>query len=197
MKLTELNIINGLKNGDDLTYIHVFREYYVPLCAYALRYVDRKEVAEEIVSEVFFKILENRETLKINTTIKGYLFKAVCNSSINYLHKRKKEKSLENTFDEDLFKNSLFFSTADEVSERSILMEDIGDKIEEAILQLPKQQQKAFRLKRFEGKKNKEVAEIMGISIKTVEMHLSKAMITLREKLEKYLPAFLLFILLK
>ena len=42
------------------------------------------------------------------------------------------------------------------------------------------QQQKAFRLKRFDGKKNKEVAEIMGLSIKTVEMHLSKAMLTLR-----------------
>lgn len=197
MNLTELNIIQGLKNGDEVTYIHVFREYYVPLCAYALRYAERKEIAEEIVSEVFFKLLENRKNLQINTSIKGYLFKAVCNSSLNYLRDRKKEKSIENTLDEDFFKNSLFFSTTDELNEKSFLMEDINEKIEEAVAQLPGQQQKAFRLKRFEGKKNREVAELMGISIKTVEMHLSKAMITLREKLEQYLPAFLLFILLK
>jgi len=62
---------------------------------------------------------------------------------------------------------------------------------------LPGQQQKVFRLKRFEGKKNREVAEIMGLSIKTVEMHLSKATLNLRQKLQDYLPSFLLFLLLK
>lgn len=197
MKLTELNIINGLKNGDELTYVQVFREYYVPLCAYSLRYVDRKEIAEEIVSDVFFKLLENRKTLLISTSVKGYLFKAVCNSSLNYLRNRKKVKCIENTFDEELYENSLFFSIFDEVNDESILMEDINEKIEEAVAQLPAQQQKAFRLKRFEGKKNKEVAALMGISIKTVEMHLSKAMYTLREKLQRYLPVFFLYILLK
>ena len=86
---------------------------------------------------------------------------------------------------------------SEEMDEQSLTMESINEKIEEAVSLLPEQQQKVFRLKRFEGKMNKEVAEIMGLSIKTVEMHLSKATLNLRKTLKDYLPSFLLFLLLK
>jgi len=62
---------------------------------------------------------------------------------------------------------------------------------------LPLKQQEAYRLKSFEAKKNKEIAEEMGIAVKTAEMHLSKAMISMRNNLKDYLPTFLLFMLLK
>ena len=197
MKLEEINIVAGLQNGNEETYLLLFRKYYVSLCAYSRKYVGRKDVAEEIVSAVFFKIWENRKSLKIKESVKAYLFQAVCNNSLNHLRNLKKEESLEDYFNETTSDNIGFISSLDEEKESTLLMEDISLKIEEVVQQLPQQQQKAFRLKRFEGKKNKEVAEIMGISVKTVEMHLSKAMFTLREKLKNYLPAFLLFILLK
>lgn len=197
MNLEEQNIIAGLQSGDEKTYIYVFRKYYISLCAYSRRYVGRKDVAEEIVSDVFYKIWENRKSLQIKVSIKSYLFQAVCNNSLYHLRKIKKEESLEDYFKDNSFENIGFVSPFEEINEKSVLMEDISGRLEEIVDQLPGQQQKAFRLKRFEGKKNKEVAEIMGISVKTVEMHLSKAMLTLREKLKKYLPAFLLFILLK
>jgi RNA polymerase sigma-70 factor (ECF subfamily) len=121
----------------------------------------------------------------------------VCNNSLNYLRKLKKEEILDKYFLETSSENIGFASMTEEIEEQSLTMESINEKIEEAVRLLPEQQQKAFRLKRFEGKKNKEVAEIMGLSVKTVEMHISKASLNLRQRLKDYLPAFLLFLLLK
>ena len=189
--------ITGLIIGDEETYISLFREYYVSLCAYSRRYVGRKDVAEEIVSDTFLKIWESRASLQINTSVKSYLFQAVCNNSLNYLRKLKKEETLDEYFMETTSENIGFASISEEIDEQSLAMESMNEKIEEAVCLLPVQQQKVFRLKRFEGKKNKEIAEILGISVKTVEMHLSKATLALRQKLKDYLPAFLLFLLLK
>lgn len=191
------NIIKGLVLGDEETYISLFREYYVPLCAYSRRYVGRKDVAEEIVSDTFLKIWENRASIQINTSIKSYLFQAVYNNSLYYLRKLKNEAILEDYFSNTASENIAFSTLADEIPEESLVMDDINTRIEEAVGKLPDQQQKAFRLKRFDGRKNAEVAEIMGISVKTVEMHLAKATLTLRKNLKDYLPSFLLFLLLK
>jgi RNA polymerase sigma-70 factor (ECF subfamily) len=191
------NIIKGLVLGDEETYISLFREYYIPLCAYSRRYVGRKDVAEEIVSDTFLKIWENRASIQINTSIKSYLFQAVYNNSLYYLRKLKNGAILEDYFSNTASENIAFSTLADEIPEESLVMDDINTRIEEAVGQLPDQQQKAFRLKRFDGRKNAEVAEIMGISVKTVEMHLAKATLTLRKNLKDYLPSFLLFLLLK
>ena len=191
------NIVNGLIIGDEETYIFLFREYYVSLCSYSRRYVGRKDIAEEIVSDTFLKIWENRETIQIKISVKAYLFHAVCNNSLSYLRKLKKEEILDEYFLETSSENIGFTSVSEEIEEQSLTLENINEKIEEAVSLLPEQQQKVFRLKRFEGKKNREVAEIMGLSIKTVEMHLSKATLNLRQKLQDYLPSFLLFLLLK
>ena len=190
-------VIKGLILGDEETYISLFREYYVPLCAYSRRYVGRKDVAEEIVSDTFLKIWENRASIQINTSIKSYLFQAVYNNSLYYLRKLKNEAILEDYFSNTASENIAFSTLADETPEESLVMDDINTRIEEAVAQLPDQQQKAFRLKRFDGRKNAEVAKIMGISVKTVEMHLAKATLTLRKNLKDYLPSFLLFLLLK
>ena len=191
------NILEGIYIGDEETYIFLFREYYVSLCSYSRRYVGRKDVAEEIVSDTFLKIWENRRSLKFNTSVQAYLFQAVCNNSLNHLRKLKNEIHLEEYFRETLSENIAFEATSDEIEEQSLIMENLDRKIEEAVSQLPEQQQKVFRLKRFEGKKTKEIAEIMGLSVKTIEMHLSKATFHLRENLKNYLPSFLLFLLLK
>lgn len=190
-------LIKKLIIGDEETYIALFREYYVSLCSYSRRYVGRKDVAEEIVSDTFLKIWENKETLHITSSIKSYLFQAVCNNSLYYLRKLKKDLVLEEFFQDTESENIGFSFIAEDIDEHSLTMENIHSKIVEAVNLLPEQQQRVFRLKRFEGKKNKEVAEIMGLSIKTVEMHLSKATINLQKALKNYLPSFLIFLLLK
>ncbi|WP_423126556.1 RNA polymerase sigma-70 factor [Gaoshiqia sp. Z1-71] len=189
-------ITRKLREGDDDTYVFLFRKYYVPLCSYARRYVGRKDVAEEIVSETFFNIWRNRATLEIRSSVKGYLFHAVCNNSLNYLRKLKKEENLDHFFKENAAENSHFILASEELPFDSLLLKDLTKTIDDAVASLPPQQQTVFRLKRYEGKKNGEIAEIMGLSVKTVEMHLSKALLSLRKNLKDYLPEFLLFLFL-
>lgn len=189
--------IPKLREGDKDAWIALFKEYYVSLCAYSRRYVGRKDIAEEIVSETFFKIWENRKTIVIHTSIKSYLFQAVANNSLHHLRKLNREEKLEDYFTGTEKQNIGFMETAENVTEQSLLLQELDARIADAVNQLPPQQRMAFRLKRFEGKKNREIADEMGIAVKTVEMHLSKALLALRENLKDYLPAFLLFMLLK
>ena len=191
------DIFKGLFIGDEETYIFLFREYYISLCAYSRRYVGRKDIAEEIVSDTFLKIWEYRKTISINTSVKAYLFNAVYNNSLNYLRKLKTENKLTQYFLETSSENMGLEVTFAEIEAQNLIMENMGTKIEEAVCRLPEQQQRVFRLRRLEGKKTREVAEIMGLSVKTIEMHLSKATLNLRQNLKEYLPTFLLFLLLK
>lgn len=192
---SDLTYINKkLQEGDDDTYVFLFRKYYVPLCAYARRYVGRKDVAEEIVSDTFFNLWRTRSNLEIHSSVKSYLFHAVCNNSLYYLRKLKKEDSLEDYFSATSAENMGFAAAAEGISSDSLILKELSDTIEQAVNLLPQQQQTAFRLKRYEGKKLKEIAQIMNLSVKTVEMHLSKAMLSLRRSLKDYLPAFVLML---
>jgi RNA polymerase sigma-70 factor (ECF subfamily) len=192
------DIVEGLIQGQEEAYIYLFKEYFAELCAYAQRYVGRKEVAEEIVSEVFFLIWERRRTLHIRSSLRSYLFQSVYHNSISYLRELKKKETLLDYLERSFSEDAAFFFISEEESEQSLLLlEDLAEKIEKAISQLPPQQQKVFRLKRFEGKKNKEIAELLEVSVKTVELHLSRATLNLREKLNGLLPPFLLFILFR
>ncbi len=190
-------LILKLRQGDESAYISLFNDYYVNLCSYSRRYVGRKDIAEDVVSETFYKIWKNRKKLQIETSIKAYLFKAVANNSLYHLRKLSKEDKIEDYFKGVEHENIGFSELSENLSDQSILMQELTDRINDAVNQLPPQQQTAFRLKRFQGKKNKEIAVEMGISIKTFEMHLSKAMLSLRNNLKEYLPAFLLYMLLK
>ena len=114
-----------------------------------------------------------------------------------HLRKLSREEKIEDYFSGTEGENIGFLEIVDNRSDQSLLLQELTNRIEDAINQLPPQQQKAFRLKRFERKKNKEIAEEMGLAVKTVEMHLSKAMLSMRNNLKDYLPAFLVFMFLK
>ena len=176
----------------------LFEEYYVSLCAYSRRYVGRKgHCRRKLFRKLFFKVWENRKTLEIHSSVKSYLFQAVANNSLHQLRKLKREEKIEDYFSGTEHENIGFTEVAENVTEQSLLVQELNARIEDAIIQLPPQQQTAFRLKRYEGKKNKEIAGEMGIAVKTVEMHLSKAMLYMRNNLKEYLPTFLLFMFLK
>ncbi|MGD9558548.1 MAG: RNA polymerase sigma-70 factor [Mangrovibacterium sp.] len=194
MKSELLLIIRKLKDDDQEIFVSLFRRYYIPLCTYARKYVGRKDVAEEIVSDTFYNIWCNRKTLEIHSSLKGYLFQAVYRNSLYYLRRHKHEALLEDIFSAAMMTSEEKSADADlTAAERK---EDLLSSVEQAVSSLPPQQQTAFRLKRYEGKKLKEIASIMNLSVKTVEMHLTKAMRSLRQLLEEHHPGFILLICL-
>jgi RNA polymerase sigma-70 factor (ECF subfamily) len=162
----------------------LFRDFFPPLMAFARKIVVDEDDAREVVQQVFIKLWEKRSELDLSTSLKSYLFTSVHHRSLNVIRDRKKFSSAE------------LPEVAGEwdVSAQIESMELEG-KIREAIDSLPEKCREIFELNRFEGLKYSEIATQLGISVKTVENQISKALKILREQLGKYLT-LLLYLLL-
>jgi RNA polymerase sigma-70 factor (ECF subfamily) len=156
----------------------LFQKYYKILCSHAVRFVYSKEIAEDIVSEIFCKFWSDQLYLKVNLSYRAYLFKAVRYGAYNYirweLSKRKNDVDFANL--EEQFKSLR--------PEDTMLIDELSEEINRTIDNLPAQCKKVFMLSRFENRKYSEIAAELGISIKAVEAHISKALDTLRTKLK-------------
>ncbi len=178
---------------DDVTkFKQLFQIHYADLCSYALRYVKSHDIAEDVVSETFYTMWKAKENLHKIEKLKSYLFKSVHNNCLYYLRSEKTHPIIR----------GLDFTTLDfEISETkdgmdAFMLRELSVQLEEAISHLPEQQQKVFRMKRIENKKNSEIAEELNLSVKTVEMHMSKAVKHLRSELKNILPSFIITFLL-
>jgi RNA polymerase sigma-70 factor (ECF subfamily) len=156
----------------------LFQKYYKILCSHAVRFVYSKEIAEDIVSEIFCKFWSDQHYLNVNSSYRAYLFKAVRYSAYNYikweLSKRKNDVDFADL--EDQFKS---FRPED-----TMQIDELSEEINRTIDNLPAQCKKVFMLSRFENRKYVEIADELGISVKAVEAHISKALDTLRTKLK-------------
>lgn len=183
---SELFIRAAFEKAAEEGFSLLFRRYHAVLCNHATRYVWNKEVAQDIVSDVFFNCWKNQDFAKINTSYRAYLFGAVRNGCYNYLTRELSRRApLESV--EDVGAD---IQRPDQI----VQFDELQHKIESVIAQLPPQCKRVFLLSRFENKKYQEIADELCISAKTVEMHISKALQTLRTALKnEWLLALLLF----
>lgn len=194
MDRTEEIIVRQLMEGKEKAYEFLYDYHYPALCHIAEQYVKDVFLAETIVSDVIFHIWEIRSTLSINTSIRSYLAQSVRNRCLNYLNAQvqQREKVLDkgNLTDLPLVK----YIQSDDYPLGRLLVDELEDEIMAAINKLPEECQRVFRLSRFEGKKNQEIADELGISINTVKYHIKRALALLEEDLRKYLLAlFVIF----
>ena len=179
----EAIIRNVLKSNSEKGFELIFRRYYKPLCSHAVRFVYSKELAEDIVSEIFTNFWRKKHFENVTSSFRAYLYRSVRNAIYNYLQseygKRSKTMSVVNDLEELVHE----FNTP----QKMLLFDELSHQIEEAVSSFPPQCQKVFILSRFEGKANKEIAEEMNIKLKTVEAHMMKALATLRNSLSVYL----------
>jgi RNA polymerase sigma-70 factor (ECF subfamily) len=157
----------------------LFRKYYHLLCSHAVRLVHSSEIAEDLVSELFVKLWTGRLYRNINTSYRAYLFKAVRFSAYNYIRYElgKTERMDKVTTWHDPLFNSF-------KPEEALLFEELTHEIDQIINQLPTQCRTVFVLSRFGNRKYKEIADELGISVKSVEAHITKALDTLRKRLK-------------
>jgi len=164
----------------------LFRTHFTSLRAFALKLIRDDDAAKDIVHMVFLNLWEKRDTLTDQDTIKSYLFRSVHNRSLNYIRDQKK-------FSDPTYEQ---WDTASGYVQSTDFMEarELEDKINETLDSLPDKCRQVFILSRFEGKKYSEIATDLGISVKTVEAQMSKALKILREQLSDYMYMVLLFL---
>lgn len=173
--------------GNTAIFEEVYKTSFKGLHAYAFTIIRDDAMAEEIVQNVFFKIWKNKDTLEINQSITSYLYRAVYNDSLNHL-KHVKVKSAYQSYAAYTMENT------ENATER-IKMRDLEQKLDEALRELPEQCRTIFQMSRFEELKYLQIADKLGISVKTVENQMGKALRLLRLKLVDFLPAMLLLLL--
>lgn len=153
----------------------LFRIYYHALFSHAARFVYTKEKAEDIVSEVFHDFWKSNSYNSIQVSYRAYLYAAVRKRAYTYIrHELKAERSLTTSeLHEPIpsYESPLLLIEYDELYQR----------IEQTIHNLPPQCQRVFLLSRFEGKKNHEIAAELGLALKTVEAHMARALSLLRK----------------
>ena len=172
--------LNPADRMDRHSFEKLFREYFPALMAFSRKILVDEDDAREVVQKVFINLWEKREEFDLSKSVKSYLFTSVHNGSLNVIRDRKKF-SAEEVPD---------MAGAWDVSAQIESME-LEEKINEALASLPEKCREVFELSRFDGLKYNEIATQLGISVKTVENQMSKALKILREKLLKYLTLLL------
>lgn len=176
-----------LQAGDYSAYSSVFSAYYRDLVIFASRYTKELSYAEEIVQDTFVLLWEERSNIKINTSLKSYLLKTVQNKCIDWFRHKKIVQAHQNYM---LEKPPQFVLNTDSY----LLYSELNERIENALKLLPDQISEAFRLNRQKGLKYAEIAEISGVSVRTVEVRIGKALHLLRRCLKDYFILIFLFI---
>lgn len=181
--LSESNfLLSAIQRGDQKAFDALFRRYYPALCAYGHRFVDLED-AEEIVQDSLLWIWENRENLFIETSLSSYLFKMIYRKALNKLAH----------IDATQRADTRFYEEMQEMLQDTDLyqVEELTQRIKDAIATLPESYREAFVMHRFRDMSYKKIAEILGVSPKTVDYRIQQALKQLRIDLKDYLPLLL------
>lgn len=162
-------LITLIKSDDQKALEQLHKKYYFSLCNFSLQFVKNKSYAEEIVSDVFLNIWLKRETLSIRSNVKSYLFAATRNRALNFLKTPKVEFREIN----ETHQNS---TTTDLEPDAELHYSDTLNRIEKIINDLPPQRRIIFKLNRIDGLKYKEIAEVLSISVNTVQKQMTEAL---------------------
>ena len=166
-------LLQKIRQGNEESFAKAFDHFYPSLCYYANKFIHDLDESRSLVQQVFVDLWIKRNKLIIHQSLKSYLFKSVQNSALDYLkHKLVETKYLtENqpevaSFDHDLIEEA-----------------ELNAQINAAIGELPEKCREIFLLCRFEELQYTQIAQQLGISVKTVEMQMGIAMKKLRRKL--------------
>ena len=176
----------------DATYKAVFRQCYPKLLFYAVRLVGDEE-AEDIVQDVFVELWRRKESVVIGEQILAFLYRSVYTKAINLL----KHQAIENNYSAammEIYERKLQYYQPDHAEViRKIEDQELRQDIYGAINEMPDKCREVFKLSYLHEMKNKDIAETLGISLRTVEAHMYKALKFLRERLRHLLLSLIIF----
>jgi len=173
-------LLGKLKNDDQSAFTIIFTKYYSDLVRFSFGFTRNSDSSEEIVQEVFLKLWENRSTLDIHTSLKSYLLKNVQNRSIDSL----RHATITNKYAAVVLDHPLLSQND---TEDYILFSELEASFNQAMENMPALYAEVFRLSRIETLNYQEIASKLGVSVRTVEVRISKALSLLRAELKDYL----------
>lgn len=180
--LTDAELARRMRLGDEQALEVIFRTYYPGLVGFARRYVKMTEIAEELVQDLFLKMWSRRGSLGEIDSVKTYLFRAARNTALNHLRRRKLEHEwLEKEGTTIMEERSL-------EGDEAVTESEVAAAVRAAVDRLPPRCREVFMLSRDGGLTYGEIAKSLGISIKTVETQMGRALRALRESLKVYRP---------
>ena len=187
IQIPDSEILLAIRQGNERVYETIFRKHYQALCNYACGILKDMDDAEEVVQSIFLKLWEQRESIEINVSLKSYLYRAVHNTCLNRL----KHLKIQDTYRQyvgDYLEDT--FDSATDIMDKN----ELENRIAEALGKLPEQCRLIFKMSRFEELKYQEIANKLGLSIKTIENQIGKALRIMRTELSDYLPVIFLFV---
>jgi RNA polymerase sigma-70 factor (family 1) len=177
----------SIQQKDGQAFENYYKEHYKIFFLAACNYLKDARLAQEIVNDVFIRIWETAGTIHIESSLKSYIYRAIINTSLNALDKSRREQQRQKELDHRP-ENTFELRGMEEV--------ELKVRLYAAIDQLPEQCRKVFRMSRFEELKQQEIADRLGISIKTVKNHITHALKQLNKVLGDWnsLPLWILMI---
>jgi RNA polymerase sigma-70 factor (family 1) len=171
------------KSDDQQAFQVIFELYFEQLLNFSVGYVKQSDVAEDILADMFIRLWENRQKLHTIENFDAYVFTSVKNQSLKHIEK--KQRQTGKPLDEENLHQKMVDNYTPETEYE---FKELNRKFNEAVEQLPDQCKRTFQLVKQDKLKYKDVAEILGISIKTVDAHVVKAVRRLREKFDDLRP---------
>lgn len=175
------HVLSEIRNGNSDAFEFLFKTYYPRLLGYALRYVPNEVEARDIVQDCFVSFWEKRDTIQA-VSLTSLLFTMVRNSCLNYLkHQLVVQKHQQHYFNEFSGEEQLYCCDFLGHTEGHLLYDELLQQVQTVTDLLPPRCREVFLLSRYEGLKNREIAESLKISTTAVEKHISKAMSAFRK----------------
>jgi len=170
--------VKQIKSGDMLAFDSIYKKYSTRIYSFVFGIIKSKVDTQDIVQEVFIKLWDKRETLKEHLSFKSFLFTIAYNTTISLIRKRVKEKDFA-----AMVKSKQIPLDIDS-GNLQLEYTELKEKLEDTINKLPKRQKEVYTLSRRNDLSYKEIAFKMGISVNTVENHMSKALKFIRSNIK-------------
>jgi RNA polymerase sigma-70 factor (ECF subfamily) len=156
----------------------LFKLYFAPLCSHAVRYVYNRQLAEDLVADLFYSFYAKKQYERVTGSYRAYLYQAVRNRAFNCIRWELGRRGAE---EPDLNEPDVESGQPDNL----LLQDELYQTLERAVQQLSPQRQRVFLMSRFEGKSYKEIAHELELTPKTVENHLLRALTAVRSTLRQ------------
>jgi RNA polymerase sigma-70 factor (ECF subfamily) len=177
---SDRELLDRLRAGRRDAFDAIFRQHYAPLVALAGTILHDRGSAEDVVQDVMLELWRRRTALIIETTLRSYLFRATRNRALNRIRHEQVTRRAEPLLARE--------PAPDATADRRVHEQEIASAVRRAVAELPARCREVFELSRVHGLKYAEIADVMSISIKTVEAQMGKALRLIRERLAPWLP---------